>query len=131
MDAAARGLQSRSVLEHFNQLPGRCYPQGQSISRESRAEGRRANSQQERWNDMVLPMSYDSLAKIPRDFELNGNDLCRTPRSAVTGLARSGHGDVGDGWPVMMSQEEEEEFAEYLFLKRENVRRLQWHGRNE
>mmetsp|Transcript_14380 Transcript_14380/g.26133 ORF Transcript_14380/g.26133 Transcript_14380/m.26133 type:complete len:753 (+) Transcript_14380:98-2356(+) len=117
-NAAARGFQSR-LVPPFIQLSER-HPQGRSNNRGVGEEGSSTNPKRERWN-MALPMSYNSREKVSRG-KLNANDLCEA--RMTTGETRSGRG-VGGGRPVMMSRKEEEDFAEYLFMKRGNSGKLQ------
>mmetsp|Transcript_37735 Transcript_37735/g.69331 ORF Transcript_37735/g.69331 Transcript_37735/m.69331 type:complete len:692 (+) Transcript_37735:275-2350(+) len=102
MDTAVRDMQSR-MAPPFLHLSER--PPPRSNGHESYESS--AYSQRERQN-MSLPMSYNRLAKISQG-EHSMEGLCEAQRTI--GEARSGRA-------VMMSCEEEEEFARYLIMKR-------------
>ena len=102
MDAAVRDMQSR-MAPSFLHLPERPPPR---INGYESYEGS-AYSQRERQN-MPLPMSYNRLAKISQG-EHSREGSCEA--QMALGGARSGRA-------VMMSHEEEGEFAKYLIMKR-------------
>mmetsp|Transcript_17102 Transcript_17102/g.30192 ORF Transcript_17102/g.30192 Transcript_17102/m.30192 type:complete len:698 (-) Transcript_17102:128-2221(-) len=102
MDTAVRDMQSR-MAPPFLHLSER--PPPRSNGHESYESS--AYSQRERQN-MSLPMSYNRLSKISQG-EHSMEGLCEA--QMTIGEARSGRA-------VMMSCEEEEEFARYLIMKR-------------